>query len=80
MDKKEEKDTQSRLDLRRQGLCTAQHRSLINHENMRRVARLQSGSGWVKEISASLQVWDQKALLWVCQQSTLELLTLRANV
>ncbi len=59
------RDTQSRLDLRRQGLCTAHHRFLINHENIRRVVRLQSGSGWVKEISASLQVWNQKTLLCV---------------
>lgn len=74
------RDTQSRLDLRRQGLCTAHHRCLINHENIRCVVWLQSGSGWVKEISASLQVWNQKTLLWVWQKSTLELLTLRANV
>ncbi len=74
------RDTQSRLDLRRQGLCTAHHRFLINHENIRRVVRLQNGSGWVKEISASLQVWNQKTLLCVWQQSMLELLTLRENV
>lgn len=54
MNKKLRKDT---------ALISTCRGSLINHENIRHVGRLRGGSNWVREISASLQVWNRKTLL-----------------